>query len=77
MEETQIAEEREKALAEFKAVIATKPGKAAIKAFLNTKATLYLTEAFKGNITRKQRRIAARQVSRRLTKRVMAGEDIF
>ncbi len=75
--EEQAAAEREKALADFKAVIATKPGKAAIKAFLNTQATHYLTQAFGHRVTRQQRRIAARQVAKRLTKRVLAGEDIF
>lgn len=75
--EQHLADEREKALADFKAVIATKPGKAAIKAFLRTKCTGYLTETFGGQLTRQQRREAARQVSKRLTKRVMAGEDVF
>lgn len=69
------ADERQKAVEEFNAVIATKPGKAAIKAFLNTKCTGYLTTL--GQISRKQRRIAARQVAKRLAKKVMAGEEIF
>lgn len=75
--EEHLREEQELARTDFKAVISTMPGKAAVKAFLNTKATHYLTEAFRGQITRKQRRIAARQVANRLTKKVMLGEDIF
>lgn len=66
-----------KILEDFMRVLAAKSGKQAIKAFLTQKATVWLTAQTLGTITRKQRRKAARQVAKRLTKRVIAGEEIF
>lgn len=71
-----VAEAQQAALDNFKAVLATKPGRQAVKCFLLGKATTFLGQTAQGT-TRKQRRLAAKQVAKRLTKKVLTGEEIF
>lgn len=75
--EMHLEEMREKAIAEFNAVVATKPGRQQMKKFLNDKAMAYLGQSSSKTLTRAQRRLAARMVSNRIAKKVLAGEDIF
>lgn len=71
-----MAEAQQAALDNFNKVLATKSGRQSVKHFLLGKATEFLGQSAQGT-TRKQRRLAAKQVAKRLTKKVLAGEEIF
>lgn len=64
------------AVEQFHSVMATKPSKQASKAFLLRKATQFLGQNPTGSKTRQERRLAAKMVSKRLSKKLQNGEEI-
>ncbi len=75
--EDTLEEMRQEALVNFKKVIESRPSRQMLRKFLNGQAMSYLGQTSLLTLTRKQRRIAARAVSSRLAKKVIAGEEIF
>lgn len=63
-------------LAAFHSAIANKPSKQATKAFLLTQAMQYLAQTVTGSQTRQQRRLAAKMIARRLSKKISNGEAV-